>query len=82
MNDPGWARGIPTDLPILLLAGDQDPVSNYGEGAYHVANALWSTGHRRVRTHVFPGYRHEVHNEPPIRDEVETEVIDFASEHL
>lgn len=70
---------IPGDLPVLILAGDQDPVANYGEGAYHVANRLRETGHADVRTRVFAGVRHEVHNELTTRAEVEAEIVDFAS---
>lgn len=73
---------IPTDMPVLILAGDQDPVANYGEGAYHVANQLASAGNRQVRTRVYSGFRHEVHNEPPIRDDVAREIITFLEAQL
>lgn len=78
----GWAQTVSTDLPVLIVAGDQDPVANYGEGAYHVANSLWPSGNKNVRTKVFSGFRHEVHNEPPIRAEVEAEVISFIENWL
>lgn len=74
-NSPDWSSQIRADLPILILAGDQDPVTNFGEGAYHVANRLVDSGHRDVRTRVYTGFRHEVHNEPEIRAEVEGEVV-------
>ena len=73
-----WYATVSSDLPVLILAGDQDPVANYGEGAYHVANRLVATGHPDVRTRVFPGVRHEVHNEPTTRDDAEREIIDFV----
>ncbi|MDK9344971.1 alpha/beta hydrolase [Propionibacterium freudenreichii] len=41
------------------------PGGQLRRGAYHVANQLEASGHRDVRTHVYTGYRHEVHNEPP-----------------
>ncbi|UVI37486.1 alpha/beta fold hydrolase [Brevibacterium spongiae] len=78
-NADDWYQTIPTGLPVLILAGDQDPVANYGEGAYHVANRLRTTGHSDVRTRVFTGVRHEVHNEPTTRDEAEAETVDFAT---
>ena len=34
-----WAKKVPTDLPILLIAGDQDPVGSFGQlrrGRVHV----------------------------------------------
>lgn len=73
-----WAQRIPDDLPVLILAGDQDPVANYGEGAYHVAGALIDSGTRDVRTRVYSGFRHEVHNEPEIRDDVAGEILTFV----
>lgn len=78
VNAEAWYDSIPADLPVLILAGDQDPVTNYGEGAYHVANRLVRAGRRDVRTRVFPGVRHEVHNEPTTRAETEREIVEFA----
>ena len=81
VND-GWAERVRPELPVLVVAGDQDPVANYGEGAYHVANALWKSGNRDVRTVVYPGVRHEIHNEPTTRAAVEAELIGFVAAHV
>ncbi|MDR1204140.1 MAG: lysophospholipase [Peptococcaceae bacterium] len=77
-----WAAKVPIDLPVYLIAGDQDPVGNFGEGVYHTANALWDTGHRFVKTQVYSGFRHEIHNEPAIRNEVADGVIAFIDKAL
>lgn len=77
-NSDKWYANLQADLPVLILAGDQDPVANFGEGAYHVANRLRETDHADVRTCVFPGVRHEVHNEPTTRAEVEQEIVEFV----
>ena len=82
VNSDEWYSQIRRDLPVLILAGDQDPVTDYGEGAYHVANRLVATGHADVRTRVYTGFRHEVHNEPEIRDEVEGEIVAFVEKSL
>ena len=78
-NAEEFYTALPTDLPVLILAGDQDPVAHYGEGAYHVANRLHASGHADVRTRVYPGVRHEVHNEPSTRDDVVQELLTFAA---
>lgn len=78
-NSESWYRDVPASLPVLILAGDQDPVAGYGSGAYTVGNRLVATGHEDVRVRVWSGYRHEVHNEPPIRDEVAAEILGFAT---
>ncbi len=74
-----WAEKVPKDLSIYNIAGDQDPVGNYGEGVYQVSNWLWNTGHRKVTTKVYSNYRHEIHNEPKIREEVEAGIIQFIN---
>jgi alpha-beta hydrolase superfamily lysophospholipase len=79
VNGDDWYRRLPPELPVLVLAGDQDPVTNYGEGAYHVANRLVSSGHADVRTRVFTGVRHEVHNESTTRAEAEREITEFVA---
>ena len=70
---------IPKDIPILLIAGDEDPVGNYGEGVYAVSNWLISTGHN-VKTQLYAGYRHEIHNYDEIKEEVEEGIIDFMDD--
>jgi alpha-beta hydrolase superfamily lysophospholipase len=77
-----WYASVRDDLPVLILAGDQDPVANYGEGAYHVANGLVDSGTTNVRTVVWSDLRHEVHNEPESRDELADEVITFVEQFL
>jgi alpha-beta hydrolase superfamily lysophospholipase len=77
-----WAAKVPKDLPIYLIAGDQDPVGNFGEGVYHTANSLWDTGHRFVKTRVYSGFRHQIHNEPAIRNEVADGVVAFIDKAL
>lgn len=78
VTSDGWYASVRADLPVLILAGDQDPVTNFGEGAYHVANRLVRSGTSDVRTVVCPGLRHEVHNEPESRDDVAAELALFV----
>ena len=72
-----WAEKLPEKLPIYNIAGDQDPVGNYGEGVYTVSNWLANTGHRKVSTKLYSGHRHEIHNDRDIRDLVEHGIIAF-----
>ena len=77
----GWAEKVPKNLPIYKIAGDQDPVGNYGEGVYQVTNWLYQTGHT-VKTKLYSGYRHEIHNYAAIKDEVEAGIVAFMDENL
>ena len=63
-------------LSVFFISGDQDPCGNYGEGLYHVANLLARSGNP-VSVKAYSGYRHEIHNEPELRDEVEDGLIRF-----
>ena len=74
-----FVRG--TDLPIYNIGGDQDPVGEYGKGIYEVTNWLVDTGHT-VKTRVYSGYRHEIHNYDEIKDEVEAGIISFMDSIL
>lgn len=73
-----WAEKVPVSIPVYNIAGDQDPVGQYGEGVYAVSNWLVQTGHH-VKTKVYPGHRHEIHNDRDIRDEVEEGIISFIN---
>lgn len=73
-----WAPMVPSDIPVYLIAGDQDPCGNYGEGLYHVANLLAENGNK-VSVKAYSGYRHEIHNEPDLRDQVEAGLIAFLN---
>lgn len=77
VNETAWAETVPKNLPIRLISGDQDPVGNYGEGVYKIANLLWQTGHKDVKTTLYPGYRHEIHNEPELFEDVTTNLVKF-----
>ena len=82
IEGPEWAQRVPNDLPILLIAGDQDPVGNYGEGVYRCANWLVDTGHDDVITKLYPGYRHEIHNYDDIKFDVEDTIVTWLDLHL
>ncbi len=81
IESPQWAPMVPASIPVYLIAGDQDPCGNYGEGLYHVANLLARSGNKTV-TRAYTGYRHEIHNELAIRDQVEDALVDFLNSVL
>lgn len=57
-----WAAKVP-DKPIYIFAGDADPVGAYGKGVKQVADKLTAAGKSKVTLKLYPGARHEVHNE-------------------
>lgn len=56
---PDSQRAIPHNLPIFILAGNQDPVGNFGRGPTALARAYQRAGHPRVALKLYPGTRHE-----------------------
>ncbi|MDR0388399.1 MAG: lysophospholipase [Treponema sp.] len=79
ITGPEWAARVPRDLPVYNIAGDQDPVGNYGEGVYAVSNWLAVAGSRKVTTKLYSGHRHEIHNDRDIREEVTDGIIAFIN---
>ena len=76
-----WAGKVPKELPIYNIAGDLDPVGNWGEGVYQTTNWLAETGHN-VKTKLYSGYRHEIHNYDEIKAEVEAGIVGFFKDCL
>ncbi|MBG15923.1 MAG: alpha/beta hydrolase [Crocinitomicaceae bacterium] len=51
------------DLPILLFAGDMDPVGNYGKGTQEVYDKMKSCGVKDIELVMYEQGRHEMLNE-------------------
>ena len=67
--DPAQLARIPKDLPIYLLAGDQDPSNGRLERLTPLVERYRALGIADVTTDFYPGGRHEMLNETN-RDEV------------
>ena len=81
VNTSDWAGRLPKDLPVYLYSGDCDPVGNYGKGVTAVYQLLRQAGVRDVTLRLYPGGRHEMHNETN-KDEVFSELIHWISLHI
>ena len=66
---PEAEAGIPPGLPILLIAGDADPVGDEGASVRALGDRYEAAGLGPISTILYPGARHEVLNETN-RDEV------------
>ena len=74
VSKPAWATAYPKLLPTYILAGDMDPVGNYGKGPTAVYERLKCAGASRVTLKLYPGARHELHNET-IREEFFADIV-------
>lgn len=57
-----WYGKVPKKLPLYLIAGDEDPVGEYGKGVQKVFDGLKNSGHN-AEIKLYKGLRHEIHNE-------------------
>ena len=58
-----WADAVSKEIPILLVAGREDPAGDYGRGVVKVCEMLLSAGVDRVRCKIYPKSRHEILND-------------------
>lgn len=65
---------IRKDLPIYVIAGSEDPVSEKTKGLYQLIRAYGKAGLTDVTHHFYPGARHEIFNETN-RGEVTHELL-------
>ena len=81
MSNPTGLKGIRDDLPVLLLAGDADPL-NRGLTGLHRLRELWTeAGVRRIDALYYAEGRHEMLNEVN-RDQVTQDVIGWLLDVL
>ncbi len=81
VNQKAWVKAIYKDLPILLIAGQEDPVGDYGNGPKQVAENLKNAGVERVDLIIYPEMRHEILNEKKF-NLVFADILKFCNETL
>ena len=74
-NRRAWFRGIPDNLPILLVSGRNDPVGGMGKGVLAVQRSLERAG-KNATCHLYDGARHEILNDLCYEDVVK-DIRDF-----
>jgi alpha-beta hydrolase superfamily lysophospholipase len=80
LADAEVLAGIRSDLPILLVSGDADPLAGGGQLVEIVGQRYREAGVTEVTVRLFPGARHEIFNETN-REEVTDYVIDWLGRH-
>lgn len=72
---------IPTDLPIFMIAGSDDPVGSYGEGVKKVFESYKAHGIKDISMKLYEKDRHEVLNELD-KDIVYSDVFNWLEGHI
>lgn len=79
--DPHRLARIRPDLPVLLVAGDADPVNNNLAGIDFLEEKWRDAGVQQIDRQIYSGGRHEMLNETN-RDEVTRKIIDWLDQAL
>ena len=80
-QEPQNLAAMDKALPVLFIAGGDDPVGSYGKGVVQSAQAFRAAGMEDVTTKIYPLGRHEILNEIN-REEVYQDVADWIAGKL
>ncbi|MFT7041719.1 MAG: alpha-beta hydrolase superfamily lysophospholipase [Candidatus Azotimanducaceae bacterium] len=72
--DPARLARIPAELPVLLIAGDADPVNDSLQGLHYFVQCWRAAGVQSIDCHYYQDGRHEMFNEIN-RDEVTRDLL-------
>lgn len=81
VEDPKNLGDMKKNLPVLFIAGGDDPVGNYGAGVRTAAAAFRKAGLKDVSEKIYPLGRHEILNEIN-RDEVFANIEKWINAHV
>ena len=73
------AQRVPKGLPMLFIAGAEDPVGDCGRGVRAAVKEYRDAGVERVDLKIYEGARHEILNEP-IRQNVYADCVFWLGE--
>jgi alpha-beta hydrolase superfamily lysophospholipase len=74
MWEPENERRVPVGVPLLVFAGDQDPVGEFGEGIRDLVARYEKLGVGPITLRLYPQGRHEMLNETN-RDQVHADLV-------
>ena len=74
------AQHTPKDVPFLFASGADDPVGEMGKGVKAAAELLRDAGVEQVDCELYPGMRHEIHNEIG-HEQVYADLADWIEAH-
>ena len=81
LNKSENIQKMPKDLPVFFIAGDKDPVGNYGEGVKQAYESFEKAGMKNLSVKLYSEDRHELLNELD-RAEVYEEIYLWIGERI
>ena len=71
-----------TSMPVLFIAGQDDPVGNMGKGVRRSYDAFRAAGMQDVSIQLYPGLRHEILNEKAMQETVYNDILNWLSRYI
>lgn len=72
---------VPKNLPVFFVAGDKDPVGDYGKGVKKAYEKFKKAGVESVSIALYEEGRHEILNDF-CKEQVQSDVVDFYDNNL
>lgn len=72
---------MPKELPVMFIAGEEDPVGNHGEGVRKAQEDFVKNGMERTSLKLYGGCRHEILNEP-IKQQIYDDIYAWVMERV
>ena len=79
---PANLKKMDTSMPVLFIAGEDDPVGAMGKGVKRSCAAFQKAGMQDVTLKLYPGLRHEILNETPMQQTVYADIHDWLSRYI
>ena len=76
-----WFKTIRTNLPLLIVSGEKDPVGNYGKIPRKIAVDLTDNFFNDVTLRLYHDLRHEILNENE-KEDIMNDIYDWITNHL
>lgn len=73
-------KAVPKELPIYFVAGENDPVGDYGKGVIKTYKKFKQAGAQKVDIKLYKNARHEILNDF-CKDEVRKDLLEFISKN-
>lgn len=74
-------NAVPKDLPVLFVAGERDPVGDYGKGVKKINKKFIKAGVKDVNIILYPDFRHELLNDH-CKDKVLQDILEFINNRM
>lgn len=81
INQPEHIEAIPKELPLFFVAGEDDPVGDYGKGVKEAYETYEKAGVEDITWKLYPTDRHEILNELD-REKIYEDIYAWIKVHI